>query len=200
MDRRHSVWLLGSLVVAALIVILLGQTAIHTSVGGISQLPQHYAIPPTFGGNRLFFGTVLALMTTADALAFGAAIDNGRFLLTNGSCWDEPAKVTVVNETILLAAVLFSTVPDVLVLLAWGEQTAPAYATLSKWDRAFNGLAALTFIVFILRRLRLRPTLLFQLQREPIPLSTQPTWEQLRPKLLLVLAITIISFGVAFGK
>jgi predicted Co/Zn/Cd cation transporter (cation efflux family) len=196
--HKHPAWLVGMLCVIGLVVTLLGHSVLGVHV--IADLPRHYAIPPTFGNSRLFYGMVLALMMIADALALGATIENVRFLLTNYGGWREPAKVSVINETTLLLAVIFSTVPDVLVLLSWGELMAPPYATLSKWDRAFDGIAALTFLIYLVRRLRSRPALLFQLQREFIPVEIEPSWAQMRPKLVIALVVVVISFGVAFGK
>jgi hypothetical protein len=200
MSPRHSAVLVGFLAVGALIAFTLGWSINHFQLTSIAHLPQRYAIPPTFGNNRVFYGVVLGLLMLGNALAFGAFIENIRFLLVNPSRSDSPAKVTVVNETVLLVFILLATVPDVLVLLSWGERGAPTYYDLSRWDRAFDGFAIFILIGYILRRLRSRPTLLFQLQREPIPVDLEPSWQQLRPKLLIGLVVTIISFGVAFAK
>lgn len=197
---RHRPGLLALLALAGILVFVLGRQAIMADASAIGELTRRYEIPPTFGDDRGLYASVLSLMLTMAVLALGALIENVRFLFTNTSAWREPAKVTVFNETILLAAVLFSIVPDILVLLIWGEIMAPSGASLSKWDRVFDGIAALTFFAWIFRRIRARPSLLFQLQRDSIPVDLEPKWEQLRPKILIVLAVMVISFGVAFGK
>lgn len=198
---KHPGWMVGILVVAGAIALLVGHWALDVDTSPIGDLTAHYEIPPTFGHNRPLYGGVLALMLTMTLLGFGAFIENVRFLTMHKSSWREPAKVEVVNESLLLFAVLLAIVPDVLVLVSWGELMAPPYALLSKWDRAFDGISALFFIAYIIRRLRARPTLLFMLQMQrDIPVALEPTWEQLRPKLLVILAVVVISFGVAFAK
>lgn len=198
--ERRSAWVLGLLGVFALFSLAFGHFFLTSDNESMGVLARVYEIPPTFGGERAFYGFVLGLMLFGDALAFGAFIENIRFLLTNSNPAHHPVKVLVINEALLLGAILVSTVPDVVVLMTWGELMAPSYAVMSKVDRMLDGVAALLFCVFVYRRQRARPALLFVLQSNAIPIDLEPTWRQLRPKLAVALVVAVISFGVAFGK
>lgn len=200
MRPNHPAWVLGSVAIVGVLLLVFGHYLTHVDTRALGEVVKVTQIPPTFGADRLLYGFVLALMLTMSAFAFGAAIENVRFLSTNTAPRRSPVKVTVFNETILLGAVLCSIVPDVLVLMSWGELMAPSYAFMSKLDRGMDGFAAIVFGWFIVRRVRARPTLLFLLQQDTIPVELEPKWEQLRSKLLIAVVVIVISFGVAFGK
>jgi hypothetical protein len=157
-------------------------------------------IPPTFFGMRWFYAATMAMTLAMSALASSALIENCRFLLSFPNRWEEPAKVTVINESLLLLAIIVGVTPDAIVLLSWGDPTAPAYSTLAALDRALDFASGGLFLIFMLRRIRSRPVALFQLQRDPIPIELQPTMEQLRPKFMMIGAILLIAVGVAFAK
>lgn len=198
---KHGIWMIGALVIMALAGFLLADFALHNSVEtATDELALTHDLPPSFAGHRWFFGTVLALLASVTLLAMGAVLENVRFLLTSPGRTNEPAKVGVINETLLLLAIAIGFGPDAVVLFAWGEAAAPLNSMIARIDRAFDGIATLVFIAWLVRRSKSRPVLLFQLYREPFEMSLEPTWEQLRPKLFAWLGIIVVSFGVAFGK
>lgn len=197
---RHPKWFILLLAFAAMLAFVGSNFVLHTDSPVQDVLAQTYEIPPTFAGLRWLYGGVLALLLTSSALGFGAIIENLRFLATTNAAPREPARVMVVNETMQIAAFVLLVLGDVLVLMAWGEAAAPANSYLARLDRFLDGGAACAFAAYLWRRLRVRPVLIYQLLREPIPLELEPTWEQLKPKFMVAVGILVVSFGVAFGK
>lgn len=198
---RRPMWIImvGVFVASIYIVFFSLNPTSHT--GSIMDaIASKTPIPPTFYGLRWFYAATMAMTLAMSALASSAVIENVRFLFSFEGRWEEPCKVTVINETILLMTIVVGVTPDAILLLSWGDPSAPAYSTLAAFDRAMDFAAGALVIVYMLRRIRSRPVALFQLQRDPIPIELQPTLEQLRPKLLMIGAILLIAVGVAFAK
>lgn len=166
----------------------------------VDRLSQTYSIPPSFNGIRLLYGMTLAVLLPMSLFSAGLILENARFLLTNNGTYDEPAKVSVVNDLLILSVIWLGITPDAIVLLAWGEQSAPTSSALAATDRALDMISGVLFLVAVVRRIRSRPIVLFMLQREPIPVDMQPTWAMLWPKLRIGLVVVLLSFGVAFAK
>jgi hypothetical protein len=200
MFKSHPWISSAACVIVALLGTLFVRTFIQADAGYVNFTAATHSIPPIFGNQRFLLGVTMSLLSIVSLLAMQALLENIRFLMTNQSSGDMPVKVAVKNESIILAALVATILPDVLVLYAWGELMAPSNASMSKFDRVFDNVSAVLFIWWAIRRLRSRPTILFQLQRQPIPVDTQATWAQLKPKLLISAAIVVVSVGVAFGK
>lgn len=199
---RRPMWFIAAgVALAALFVLFFSLNPNGPGTGAaLDKLSHATEIPPTFYGMRWFYALTIAMTVSMSALAQGAIIENFRFIFSFKGRWQEPAKVTVINEMILLAVIFVGITPDAVLLLAWGERAAPTYSSLAAFDRAMDFIAGGLFVIYMFRRIRSRPVALFQLQRDPIPMELQPTLEQMRPKLLMIGAILAIAFGVAFGK
>lgn len=166
----------------------------------VNVLAHHYEIPPSFNGVRILYGMTLAVLLPMSLFSFGQAVENVRYLVTATGDLDTPAKVHVTNDLLILLCIFISVTPDAIVLLAWGDESAPSASTLALFDRAMDMVSGLLFLAAVVRRIRSRAIILFMLQQEPIPIDLVPTWEMLWPKLRLGLVIVLISFGVAFAK
>lgn len=99
-----------------------------------------------------------------------------------------------------LLTIIMGALPDVLVLLAWGEASDETMWTLFLVDRAFDGLLLLPFLFSVFITIKAGMPVDHLLGREPVKVSLRPTWGMVREKLKIVGAVLCISVGVTLFK
>ena len=197
--RYSGTVLVCGLIVA--IIVLFGNIIPPNQKGWADVSAARNAIPPTFEGIRFLYGLTLAVLAPTVLFTLSAIRENVTFLLNaKHAKWHEPAKVAVLNETLIYLGIVCGIAPDAVILFVWGETSTPSTSYLAAMDRALDLVAGVLIIAGLMRRLRLKAIALYQLQRDPIPVDMWPTWHELRPKLMVGAVTVLLSFGVAFGK
>lgn len=194
---HSNIFFVAVFVCAALFIV---PSYVGASFHGVDSLTKEYALPPSMGNLRWLYAATLAMLVTMSLLSQQAIIENVRMLAAMRGPRRSPAKVALLNETIFMGVVALGVTPDAVQLLAWGEETAPANSVLVAFDRAFDFVSGALFLLYLVRRIRSRPVMLFQLNRLPYPVDLDPTWKQLQPNIMTIGAIVLLSVGVAFGK
>jgi hypothetical protein len=100
----------------------------------------------------------------------------------------------------LLLTIVFGAMPDVLVLLAWGEASDNTMWLLFEIDRAMDGAASLPFLFFVILSIRAAPVVDHVIGIDPVKVSLRPTWGMVRDKLKIVGMVLCIAAGVTFYK
>lgn len=166
----------------------------------IDDLAAGHELPPSFDGRRWLYAMALAGLLAITSLAANVLIEDLRFIHSHEGHWREPAKLSSIVEVLFLIAILMGFLPDTLVLLAWGDPSAPSAAMVDDINRLFDSLCIIPFTVGWIIRARALPVARFQLTRHPIPTDLVLSWSLLRPKIFMLLVVVGLSLGVAIAK
>lgn len=186
----------------------IASVAIATAIWGlclpagasVDELAARHSIPPGFDGHRWLYGLALAGLLSITSLALNVLIEDLRFLRSYPGRWREPAKLSSMVEALFLLTIVMGFAPDAIVLLAWGDPSAPPAALVEDIDRLLDSLCIIPFTVGWLIRARMLPVARYQLMRHPIPTDLVLSWALLRPKILMLFVIAGLSLGVAVAK
>ncbi len=165
--------------------------------------------PPTFEDNALAYGFALFSLTVISAvsLAFlSAAMFEGRLRKQLISQLNNPVKQALFNPrstlslyrfqiTCLLWMALIGTLPDVLVLLFWGEASSPVMWFLFQFDRVCDGFAGIPFAMFALSYVLSGGAIKHRLALDAVDVPLQPRWVQVKDEVRIV----AIALGMALG-
>ena len=171
-----------------------------TPTNALNFLANHYPIPPGFDDQRLVFAFALAGLLTISVLATHVLLEDIRFLRSFKKRWKEPAKLSTTVEILLLLTIVMGFAPDAILLLAWGDPSAPSAASMSSLDRTLDFLCIIPFVSAWLLRARGQRVVQYQLMRFPIPSDLTPSWGLLRPKIVMLFVVFALSVGVALAK
>ena len=121
-------------------------------------------IPPAFAGNRAAYGFALFSLFTMSTLAIRKI--HMMILMLKNEPWRQNPDVGLYRLAIIfgLATILCGAVPDVALLLVWGEVSASFTVDLMTVDRIGDGLTIVPFLTMIGILVRVE-----QLERLPQP-------------------------------
>lgn len=170
--------------------------------------------PPVFDDSPLAYALALfslALITSISlAIVAGYALEHRRELEINRLIDNHAAPprrhgltVLGVHRLIvsgLLMTIIFAELPDVLVLLAWGEASDETMFALFQFDRLFDGITLLPFLFAVSISVRANMVVDHVLGLDPIKISLRPTWGLVRDKLRIVGVVLCIALGVTAYK
>lgn len=170
--------------------------------------------PPSFEDNAFAYGFALFSLTVISATSAALLL---QFLFDRraktrlslelgetaylGSCAPGSAcglyrfQISTLMWTMLLGAL-----PDVLVLLAWGEASDPLMWLLFQTDRVGDGLAGIPFTMFALSYLLSGKVIEHRLSLDVEDVPLHPRWVQLKEKVRIVVLALVIALGVTAYK
>lgn len=187
-------------IAAAATLYALGRLFLMPDSAAFHHIAGDHSFPPSFDGHRWLYATALAGLLAITSLALNVLIEDLRFMSSIRGRWREPAKLSSVVESLFLLTIVMGFAPDAIVLLAWGDPSAPSAAHVVEIDRFFDFLCVVPFLTGWILRARIQPVAQFQLMRQPIRTDLALTWPLLRPKLVMLLMVVGLSVGVAFAK
>ena len=100
----------------------------------------------------------------------------------------------------LLWTMLLGTLPDILLLLAWGEAPLSVMWTLYQLDRVGDGLASIPFGMFALSYLLSGNVIEHKLALDGGVVPLRPRWVQVKEKGKIVIWASVIALGVTAYK
>ena len=170
--------------------------------------------PPSFEDSPLAYGLALFSLALVTSISLGVVISyaleakrNREIdrLLSNWVARSRHATLSpLVLHRIILSGVLltivFGGLPDVLVLLAWGEASDATMWALFNIDRIMDGLTIIPFLTSIFVSLRAAAIVDHRLAAEPLTISLKPTWGMIRDKLKIAGLVLCIAVGVTAYK
>jgi hypothetical protein len=111
-----------------------------------------------------------------------------------------PVTIHRLVVSLLLATILCGFLPDVIVLLAWGEASAATMDRLFTFDRICDGATILPFGGAVIVLWRAAQVVDHRLTMAEIRLSLLPHWSTVRDKVKLVAVVAVIALGVTLYK
>lgn len=190
---------------------LLGARDIPTGPPMIMDMTR---FPPSFEDNAFAYGfalfslTVIASTSAALLLQFmfdrrakialALELGSGAYV---GSC--APGSVCGLYRFqigTLMWTMLLGTLPDVLVLLAWGEASDQLMWLLFQVDRIGDGMAGIPFTLFALSYLLSGKVIEHKLSLETDDVPLRPRWVQIKEKARIVVLALVIALGVTAYK
>lgn len=183
-----------------------------TSAGLNSMLATRF--PPSFEGNPWAYGFALFSLTLISAISFsmivGYALEARRQReidrLTR-NLLAQPTRAMLSPITLyrlivsgLLMTILFGALPDVVVMLAWGEAEDPTMWLFLQIDRVFDGLTLAPFTIAIYVAVRAAQAVDHRLAVDNLQISLRPSWSTLRDKLKILGLVLLIAIGVTLYK
>lgn len=170
--------------------------------------------PPSFEDNPLSYGMALFALALISSISLGVVIGyalearrarevdrlvrnraprsiHGRY---------SPVSLHRIVVAGFLLTIVFGALPDVLVLLAWGEASDATMFILFSLDRVFDALTLIPFLGSIFVSLRAAGVVDHRLAVEPLAISLKPTWGMIRDKLKIAALVLLIAVGVTAYK
>lgn len=210
MSERLKLWFAFAALAALVGFILLYPDIVQ--LPRVRYMPSATDIPPAFAGNRAAYAFALFSMFSMTSLAIRQIILIAHEMADTN--WREEPDIGLYRIAIalLMASIVTSVGPDVLLLLLWGEAERGTIVACMTIDRICDGLALAPFLgaLHILVRV-------YQLRIAPLP-DLAPTWlngmsareralfivmprrEGLREQAQIVVAILVIALGLAALK
>ena len=170
--------------------------------------------PPTFEDNALAYAfalfslTVISAMSTAFLSGFlfekrlkrqlAEKLDN----LVLQAAFSARSSLSIYRFQIscLLWMALIGTLPDVLVLLCWGEASNATMWFLFQFDRVMDGFAGIPFALFALSYVLSGGAIKHRLAFDAEDVPLQPRWVQIKDEVKIVGLALIIALGVTLYK
>ncbi len=161
---------------------------------------QQSTYPPAFLGSEWAYGFALFSFTIICALAFRHLIMIVGYMLEYRESWGAPITITRMIIVSLLITIISATLPDAVLLFAWGEVNFRAISILAKIDRIFDGITVIPFAFAVFLMIRGEAMLHDQLLRPPIRNDLWPTFAAVKHHVALILIVVVIALGVTVGK
>lgn len=176
--------------------------------------PVAHAYPPSFDGNPWSYGFALFSLTLISALSLAHLLTMlhdahrvrlARRLFSGALAGETIGLFTLLGSYRTILAGLFLTIvlgalPDVLLLLAWGEASDPVIDRLFLLDRVCDGATLVPFLFAVTMKawvIQALPQRLAEVSRTPL----QPLRPFMIARYLKILALVlVISLGVTIGK
>jgi hypothetical protein len=170
--------------------------------------------PPSFDNSPFFYAFALFSLSLITSISLGVVIGHalearrarevdrliGNPLPRVKVSALSPVSIHRLIVSGFLLTIIFEALPNVLVMLAWGEASDATMRSLFDIDRACDGMALLPFMASILVSLRAAPVVDHRLAVEPLRIQLRPTWGMIRDKLKITGLVLFISAGVTFYK
>lgn len=170
--------------------------------------------PPSFDNNPALYAFALFSLSLITSISLGIVIGYGlearrarevdRLIQNQLTRVDTPALSPVSIHRLIvsgfLLTIIFGALPDVLVMLAWGEAADTTMTILFDVDRAFDGLTLLPFLGSVFISLRAAQVVDHRLAVEPLKIRIKPSWGMIRDKMKIAALVLFISAGVTFYK
>lgn len=164
------------------------------------------AIPPTFSGNRAAYGWALFSMVTMTMLSIRKMI--GIAVEFRTTPWRAVPDIAHYRVAVFAfcAMVVFGVLPDVIILMLWGEAEASTLHTWGTLDRVGDGMAGVGYLIAITMIVRAE-----QFQRMPTPglfenhatssfFEISSRGERMREHIRMVAIVAVIALGLALLK
>lgn len=193
---------------------LLGARGAEARVDSISFDVTRF--PPTFDENAFAYGFALFSLTTIAALATALLMQFvferrvKRIILAEAGTDDMiyeddcgPGTACALYRFqigSLLWMALLGCLPDVLVLLAWGEASDETMWLLFQFDRICDGLCGIPFGAFALSYLISGSIVQHRLALDTGDVPLRPRWVQIKEKVKIVALALVIAIGVTSYK
>lgn len=175
---------------------------------GISRFPPSFENSPLSYGMALFSLTLISAFSLA--VLTGYALDARRkreidALLDNRLPRPLSAGITpiLLHRLIvsgLMLTIVFGALPDVLVLLAWGEASDRTMEMLFTLDRIGDGATIMPFMGSAFLLVWAGQGVDHRLAIDPIHRPFRMEWSMLRERLRLALLVLLIAVGVTYAK
>jgi hypothetical protein len=193
----------------AMFVLLGGRSAPAADGSSLPLIETRF--PPTFEDNAWAYGfalfslTVIAATSAAILSNYWFEFRRDRAVRLSRMCSVKPDvthPLTVYRFQIgcLLTMALIGTLPDVLVLLAWGEASDTTMWALFQIDRIGDGMCVLPFGLFMASYLLNREALDRTLTLDAGYVPIRPRWVQLKDKVGIVVWALVIALGATLFK
>lgn len=176
--------------------------------------PASSRFPPSFDGNPWSYGFALFSLTLVSAISLAIlvsfALDKRAKLEINRQIDNEIAQAPFPRTSPLsihrlivsgfLMTIVLGALPDVLVLLAWGEASDTAMNALFLVDRLCDGILVLPFICSACLVVWAGQAVDHKLALDSIAMRLRPSWTHLRERLKMVSIVFLIAVGVTLAK
>jgi hypothetical protein len=157
-------------------------------------------IPPAFDHNPYSYGFALFGMVVLASLSTAAVVKNSRDMDPHRDGYTSPITLSRVRLIFYCLTVDFLVVPDIAILLCWGEVTDHAMENLWALDRALDGASVLPFLVATVITIRGGQRINTALISAPYQADIWPTWGQVKDQVVILMVTALIAAGVALGK
>lgn len=172
-----------------------------------------YRFPPSFDNSPLSYGFAVFSLTLVSALSLAQLLSywfEGRArreaqkiamnLVTEPLASFSALQVHRMIVSGFLLTILFGALPDVLVLLFWGEAADRTMEALFLIDRVLDGALLFPFLWSIAMLAYAYQAIPQTLVRNAGVGLARPTWQMVRDKLKIIGAVLVLAVGVTLAK
>lgn len=170
--------------------------------------------PPAFDGNPWTYGGALFSLTLVSAISMAILVGYALEARTKrdiaaalGNVVELPAfpptSPISVHRLIVsgfLLAIVLEALPDVLVLLAWGEASAGTMEILFMLDRICDALMVIPYLCSAFLAASASQAVDHKLALDSIPMRLRPSWALMRERVKMAAIVLFIATGVTLAK
>lgn len=170
--------------------------------------------PPSFDGNPWTYGFALFSLTLVSAISLAILIGYAleyRARREINVAIDNPVTQPAFPMTSpfslyrwiicgFLLTIVMGALPDVLVLLAWGEASADTMEALFMFDRLADGLLILPYLCSAFLAVWAGQAVDHKLALDSIPMGLRPSWAMMRDRIKMAGLVLFIAIGVTLAK
>lgn len=168
--------------------------------GTLEALQAGTSIPPSFDQNPWAYGFALFGLIVLTSLTAAGMVRVARCIDPHRDGYGSPITLDRLRKLALGMTLLTLALPDVIILLAWGEISDAAMMNLWVLDRFLDGMTILPFLVACGISIRGGERIDTALVMAPNRSDMWPTWRQTRDHISIIVLVAIIAAGVALGK
>lgn len=158
----------------------------------------HGPFPPSFEGNAVAYLWALFGLIIANLLALEWLWRTVWAFIEAPAPLKAPVTCTRIIILGMVLTVLVGGLPDLVLIMSWGDVTPATRMAIAWVDKVLDGLVFVPFsFAWLFARLG-GPMIDWQLERQPLPLDLWPTWQQMKRPLKIGGAAFAIAFALAF--
>lgn len=174
----------------------------------------HSRFPPSFHESALAYGFALFGLTLISAISLALLVGNilearhnrqidlrlGNWVVRKPIPTVTALSLYRVKICCLLSVIICGALPDVLLLLAWGEGGDAMILNLYTLDRFADGFAIVPFLLFVSTFLMSGGAVSHRLALDPREVDLVPRWARIRDKVKMTVLAFLIAVGVTLYK
>jgi len=177
--------------------------------------PSAARFPPSFDGNPFSYGFALFSLTLISAISLAILasyalearhrreIDtalNNHIPPARAELWRSPVRLHRIIVSGFLITIIMGALPDVILLLAWGEASAEWLDVMFLVDRLFDGSLMVPFLCSTFTILWAGQVVDHRLTFPAGLVKPRPPWGMIRERLKIVAVVFLIAIGVTVAK
>lgn len=155
-------------------------------------------LPPSFVGHPLLYLTTTFSLLLGNLLALEWTWRLLWQMVEHQKPIKWPSTSARVALILLLVGGLIRSGPDMILLVAWADLSPSGRFQMALWDNWLDSVSfvplSLAWLIFWLGG----PMIIYQLERQPIPLHLWPTWDKLRRPVKIGVGVFVLCLAFTF--